>query len=603
MKKVITKIKALLSGRKYILPTATICLVAVIMTSCFFVYAASYQRIFPNVEVEGLKIGGMERLDASKEIHSAFSDRISGRSLEIECCGNKKTITLDELNAKIDDNKTADNAFDIGRSGNSFNKAAKLLLSAFKKTELPLEVSMDEEKLEALIDELAEGNEVEPEKAGYTLNGNQLTVKKGHGGKKIDRKKAIAEVKAAAADGITAKLIFEVEKIQAEKVDADKFYEELSAPARNAEYKFEDGEVCVVDEKVQVIVDKQKIEQALASETEGYTLTVETKLPEVTAAELREKLFRDTLGTFSSNFATSTAARANNVILTANRINGYILMPGDVFSYDKTIGSRTVANGYREAGVYVGNKVESGIGGGICQTSSTLYSAALYANLEIVSRTSHSLPVSYMPAGMDATIAEGYIDLKIRNNTEYPVKIEAIVNGRKITCSILGVSVPGQTIEIVHSTVSTSQPQTERTEDAAIPKGYKQIINKGAPGYTVASSRIVKMNGEVVKTEKLTRSVYRAAPIEEVVNPADKDTPSASLKVYTPGMEIVKEEEKKPLESTEEPVKQEPEKQEQIINQKPEENIPTDVQDTNIPANPEDAETLQDVRKQETVEF
>jgi len=98
--------------------------------------------------------------------------------------------------------------------------------------------------------------------------------------------------------------------------------------------------------------------------------------------------------------------------------------------------------------------------------------------------------------------------------------------------------VPGQTVELAHSTVSTSQPQTERTVDEAIPKGYKQIINKGAPGYTVASNRIVKMNGEVVKTEKLTRSVYRAAPVEEVVNPADKETPTENLKIYTPGMKI-----------------------------------------------------------------
>ena len=211
--------------------------------------------------------------------------------------------------------------------------------------------------------------------------------------------------------------------------------------------------------------------------------------------------------------------------------------------------------------------------------------------------------MSYVPAGQDATIAEGYIDLQLRNNTDYPVKITAQVNGRRVTCSILGVKVPGQTVELTHSTVSTSEPKLERTVNEAIPKGYKHIINKGAPGYTVASSRIVKINGEVVKTEKLTGSVYRAAPIEEEVNPADKDTPSENLKVYTPGMELVKEEEKKPLESTEEPAKQEPEKQEPIINQKPEENIPTDVQDTNTPAKPEDVEALQDIQKQETAEF
>ena len=389
-----------------------------------------------------------------------------------------------------------------------------------------------------------------------------------------------AEIQKAVATAKFDKISFKLEEIKAEAFDINKLYEELIAPAKDAEYKYEDGEVKIVDEKVKVIVDKQKIKQAFESDTEGMTLTVETEVPKVTAAQLKEMLFRDRLGTFSSNFATSTAARASNVILTAQRINGYILMPGDVFSYDKTIGRRTVANGFREAGVYVGNKVESGIGGGICQTSSTLYSAALYANLEIVSRTSHSLPVSYVPAGMDATIAEGYIDLKIRNNTEYPVKIEAIVNGRKITCSILGVSVPGLTVELAHSTVSTSQPQTQRTEDAAIPKGYKQIINKGAPVYTVASNRIVKMNGEVVKTEKLTRSVYRAAPVEEVVNPADKDIPSENLKVYTPGMKIPE-----PVEETPQPEVNNAPPEETVTT--PTEPLPEEPAKPEVPAEPE----------------
>ncbi len=538
MGRAFAKIKTLFKGSKYTVAVVVLCCTAAVLTGCFFAYAASYDKILPNVYVEGFDVSRMDKLDAAKELRSAFALGVLDKNVVFECDGSEKTVALDDLKVAVDENKTAENAFEAGRDGGFVKKTAKLLLAVFKKTEVPLEVSVDEAKLEELILELAAGKEVEPESAGYSIDGKQLTLKKGHGGRKVDRKKAIAGIQKAVATAKFDKILLAVEEIKAEKVDVNKIYEELVAPAKDAEYKYENGEVKIVDEKVKVIVDKQKIQQAFEGDTEGMTLTVETETPKMTAAQLKEMLFRDRLGTFSSSFAASTAARASNVTLTAQRINGYILMPGDVFSYDKTIGRRTVANGFREAGVYVGNKVESGIGGGICQTSSTLYSAALYANLEIVSRTSHSLPVSYVPAGMDATIAEGYIDLKIRNNTEYPVKIEAIVNGRKITCSILGVSVPGQTVELIHSTISTSQPQTERTEDAAIPKGYKQIINKGAPGYTVASNRIVKMNGEIVKTEKLTRSVYRAAPIEEVVNPADKDTPSESLKVYTPGMKI-----------------------------------------------------------------
>ena len=207
-------------------------------------------------------------------------------------------------------------------------------------------------------------------------------------------------------------------------------------------------------------------------------------------------------------------------------------MPGDVFSYDETVGRRTAANGYKEAGVYIGNKVESGIGGGICQTSSTLYCAALYANLEIVQRTSHSLPVAYVPAGMDATIAEGYIDLKIKNNTEYPVKIQATVSGRQLTCKFLGVKEPGIKVEIVNTRTATLEPETEISENPGLPIGYKKIISKGAQGYRVASKRIVRSGGEIIKEEKLTGSVYHAANTEVEVNPADKEKPIEELKIY-----------------------------------------------------------------------
>ena len=338
-----------------------------------------------------------------------------------------------------------------------------------------------------------------------------------------------------------------------------------------------DGKVVIIPEKGGITVDKEQLKKALESGEERYTITISSQPHQVTARELEDMLFRDVIGAYSSDFSTSSQARASNVELTASRINGYILMPGDVFSYDKTVGSRTVENAYKVAGVYVGNRTESGVGGGICQTSSTLYSAVLYADLEIVQRTSHSLPIAYVPAGMDATIAEGYIDFRFKNNTPYPVKIQATAEGRRLTCKLLGVKDPDKKVEIVNTVTSVIEPEIAITENPELPAGYKKVLSTGAKGYRVASKRIVRSKGEIVKEEKLTGSVYRATDTEVEVNPADKEKPIDSLKLYVEE-EYLKEQEEA---VTEEDEPQIPENTEDAgVQEEPQEEPEEDVTET-----------------------
>ncbi len=574
MKTVFEKIRNVFCNSKSAVAAVISGCAAIILICSFFVYAASYTKILPNVHIHGMNVGGMTVDAAEAEVRNAFENIAKGRSVIVNCCGNQQTVAFDDLKVQIDSKKTAEAAYAFGREKGAVKKTAAMLKQAFKTKNIDLKINLDKAGLNKLIDQMAEGKEVAPTETGYVLEGNKLTIIKGHGGKIVNRDAAMGEIVSAATNPGAKEVSLALETILAKAPELDAFYQKLTEPVKNAEYVLEEGKVRIEPERIGIVVEKAKVKEALNSQQESYELEVETQIPETTAAELEKLLFRDNMGSFSSSFATSTAARASNVILTANRINGKILMPGDVFSYDSTIGRRTVANGYKEAGVYIGNKVESGIGGGICQTSSTLYSAVLYSNLEIVARTSHSLPVSYVPLGQDATIAEGYIDFKFKNNTDYPVKIVATVRGRRLTCSILGVKDPNISVQLVNTVVSTSEPKTERTENAEVPKGYKRILNKGAKGYTVASQRIVKESGKVIKTEKLTRSVYRAAPVEEEVNPEDKNTPTENLKIYVPGMEIPAE---KP-ENTEEPKPEE--KPEIKPDPQPEETEPPSVEES-----------------------
>ena len=124
--------------------------------------------------------------------------------------------------------------------------------------------------------------------------------------------------------------------------------------------------------------------------------------------------FPDTLSEFSTRYAASNVNRTTNLRLAANQINGTVLMRGETFSYNDGVGERTIAAGYKEAPIYVSGRVEDGLGGGICQITTTLYNAAVFANLEIVERTNHQFVPSYVGAGRDATVVYGAIDFKFK---------------------------------------------------------------------------------------------------------------------------------------------------------------------------------------------
>lgn len=510
----------------------------IVLTSALMIFAAGYDRVLPNLSIGGIAVGGLTPEKAEMEIRDAFEDKNEERYIAVTCEDNVEQVSFAELEMKVNIPSSASKAFAAGRGKGVFAKAFKMISLLFAKEDIALEVTYDKEKLDEIFSGLTSGQELLPQSTYYAIEGEKLVIYKGHGGKKVNREETLEKIIRAFADPEINRVEMDVETEEEKPVDFEEFYGEITSPKRDASFEMKDDEVVIVPEKIGITVDKQTVRQALNSGQERYEIPVKLDMPEKFEKDLEGLLFRDALGTYSSNFATSSSGRAGNVILTANRVNGTILMPGEVFSYDKTVGSRTKANGYMEAGVYVGNKVETGIGGGICQTSSTLYSAVLYANLEIVERTSHSLPVSYMPPGQDATIAEGYIDFKFRNNTDYPVKVVATAENRNVVCTIWGTREEDIKVDVVNTVVSTMKPQTERTENAEIPVGYKRILNKGADGYVVNSKRIVSKDGQVIKTEQLTKSVYRAAPIEEEVNPANVDTPSEELKVYTPGMTL-----------------------------------------------------------------
>ena len=170
--------------------------------------------------------------------------------------------------------------------------------------------------------------------------------------------------------------------------------------------------------------------------------------------------------------------------------------------------------------------------------SSTIYSAVLYANLEIVERRNHSLTVAYVPKGQDATVAYGAIDFKFKNNTDRPVRIDALASGGKCTVRIIGTQTnPGQSVSIENVVVATTEPTVNETNDSEMLEGTRKVTSSGKTGYVVDSTRIVSENGQVVKTEKLGRSTYKMVPTEVSVGTKPAPTPTPTLQPEPPETE------------------------------------------------------------------
>ena len=209
--------------------------------------------------------------------------------------------------------------------------------------------------------------------------------------------------------------------------------------------------------------DVAEAEKAWAAASYGDTVTIPMTVtkPEHTTEEINDMLFRDALSKnwtlvrlwnrdycneVRTSLSGSSADRISNVKKACGLLDGLVLIPGQTLSFNDTLGERTEANGWKPATAYANGEVRQEYGGGICQVSSTLYNAALYANLEIVERACHQFQVGYLPWGMDATVSWGWPDFKFRNDAEYPVKIHAWVDEETNECcvQILGTDVKHQ---------------------------------------------------------------------------------------------------------------------------------------------------------------
>lgn len=304
--------------------------------------------------------------------------------------------------------------------------------------------------------------------------------------------------------------------------------------AVNARLERKDGQFRVIPGKKGYVVDVDASAEKLSSllqngwNGEGLTAELEIRTDEPKGSEAELAQIKDVLGTFTTNYPNSGAARCKNIANGCKLVSNEVVYPGDEFSVLKHLVPFTEKNGYALAGSYLGNKVVDSLGGGICQVSTTLYNAVIQAEMKVTSRSNHSMIVSYVPASMDAAIAESSgMDFRFVNTLNHPVYIEGYTQGKSITFTVYGVEEreKGRKVSFESETLETIPSSGVEVEtDASQPVGYVASA-AGHTGYKAQLWKTVTMNGKQVSREVFNRSSYNATPQILTVGIAGNVTP------------------------------------------------------------------------------
>ncbi|MBY9077562.1 VanW family protein [Paenibacillus sp. HN-1] len=266
-----------------------------------------------------------------------------------------------------------------------------------------------------------------------------------------------------------------------------------------------------------------------ALKTTGLTaeLPLRTVQPDVTLQSLKEQGVARKIMEFSTSLGASGPGRSYNVESAAKAVNDTLLPPGAVFDYDKAIEKAENEYGFREAPVIVNGTLQPGVGGGICQVSSTLYNAALRTGMEIVERRNHSLPVNYLPKGQDATFSRGSINFRFRNTTGHYLLIRAAVSGRSLTVKLFGTFPSNVSYSVESRTVEILAPGRRTVTDSSLPPGASRTLRKGRAGYIVETYQTKFVGGEAVERIRVSRDTYQPKQALVAVGPGGADSSGA----------------------------------------------------------------------------
>ena len=482
----------------------------------------------PNISLGGISVGGLTRDETVAKLQASGWDERNEIPLQVHFPLGL-SIVLDRLqsNAVLTAADAADAVFAYGHSGHWFENLELWLRARISREPImPIEgpkapEDLNETYLRANIRTVTErfGVLTSDDAVHLDVEHARMTMIKGGGNIRLDANRIFDAVCQALLSGVKE---LEWTEIEGELLppDFESVYEQLQAETRNASFNSETHEI--VPESVGCSFD---IPDALerwenAATGEKFEIPVEVGQPEITAEMLRALMFKDRLCFMTTYFWGSSSNRITNIDLVARKLDNLEIWPGETFSYNAAVGERTEDAGFRLAGAYADGEVTEEVGGGICQVSSTLYCAAMYAQMTTVQRQNHYFAVSYLSMGYDATVSWTWPDYRFRNDRDFPVMIKTFVDDHSITIEFWGTDLDGSRVS----------PYTN-TWDVYDQDYPNVVIGHGATTFC----RILDAYGNVINTVEEPTGIYYlhdeeiAWPPEKLARDAAEATASLTL--------------------------------------------------------------------------
>lgn len=521
----VNKFKGLDKYKKVILTLILFILLVMAITAQMLYLTLSSDKIYKGTFIENVDVGGLTKSEANKLLTNKFTDNIQDKRITLNSQGKSKVVGYEDIGVDFNTDHYVNQAYEVGRQGNLFNKVFTIWKTAYKTIHIELKPKFNEEKYQQFTSSLDNEVSVKPVEHQLNIASNQVAIKSGSKGRQLDKD----ALKSVLIDNVEQKTDFTVNvpfiESLPKKLNPDEIYQSVNVEAQNAYTEIVNNTVVYRDAVPGRTIDKNELNKVLEdlSKTENFNkiLPVTFTQPKLKTSDLKPLIFRDTLFTFGTQFYTGSeidANRGENIRIGTSKVNGKILGPGEVFSFNEVAGPRTENEGYKVAKAYSDGQVIDDVGGGICQVSSTLYNAALFSDLGIVSRTNHMFTVGYLPKGQDAAVAYNSLDFKFKNTTNYPILVEGkVTSDNRVIFTIKGTNeTPGKTVEVVNNLIKTIEAPIKYIDDPTMNEGNSYVKTNGMTGYIVESYKITKQNGVVVKEEKLHTSNYQPLPTEIV---------------------------------------------------------------------------------------
>lgn len=510
--------KKLKSFLLLLIPLFIFAILVGILSTVFALINRDNETIFSGISIQGIDVSNLTIDEAKKKVSSIIGNHIS-EEISLQHNNFQTVILPEQFGVSFDVDSAVEQAYSIGKSDSLIKNNYTILSLLLKNYNISPSINYDEDLLNSLIDSI---NAQLPDRvvnSGYSIDGTNLIITSGKDGILISSSDLKDEILSFLND-ISSKnetINIPVNNVGAEPINLDAIYKDIFKLPVDASYTTNPYVVYPSSNGLDFAISMEEAKAIISNQQDEYTIPLKITYPNVTTNQIGNEAFPDLLSQFSTSFTSSGYNRSNNIILSSAKLNGLVLMPGEEFSYNQAVGQRTRAAGFREAGAYSNGKVVQEVGGGICQVSSTLYNAVLYANLEIVERTNHYFNPGYVKAGLDATVSWGGPDFRFRNNRNYPIRIVTDTSGKKLKVYIYGLKTDDDCTVVLDPRYISSVPyKTTYQNDASLATGETRVISSGSNGCKTATYKYVyDKNGTLISSECISRDTY--SPHNKVV--------------------------------------------------------------------------------------